>query len=91
MYFVMTKTMMMVVVRVLKGLRVLMLVIITSTLRYFHTDIVSPIFPIGRVVRILLREQKKKEQRKEKEKQKKKIFAIKSVEGENVIDSRART
>ena len=55
----MTKTMMMVVVRVLKGLRVLMLVIITSTLRYFHTDIVSPIFPIGRVVRILLREQKK--------------------------------
>ena len=55
----MTKTMMMVVVRVLKVLRVLMLVIITSTLRYFHTDIVSPIFPIGRVVRILLREQKK--------------------------------
>jgi len=51
--------MMMVVVRVLKVLRVLMLVIITSTLRYFHTDIVSPIFPIGRVVRILLREQKK--------------------------------
>ena len=55
----MTKTTMMVVVRVLKVLRVLMLVIITSTLRYFHTDIVSPIFPIGRVVRILLREQKK--------------------------------
>ena len=43
------------------------------------------------ILRILLREQKKKEQRKEKEKQKKKIFAIKSVEGENVIDSRART
>ena len=28
---------------------------------------------------------------KRKEKQKKKIFAIKSVAGENVIDSRART
>ena len=63
-YFVMMKTMIMAAVMIWKILSFLMLVIITSTLRYFHTDIVSPIFPIGRVVRILLRTQKKEWKRK---------------------------
>ena len=65
---------------------------------FSHRPGISPILSIGRVVRILLREQKKRKEKEIKEKcdqrerdAKKKIFAMKSVAGENVIDSGART
>ena len=53
---------------------------------------ISPIFSIGRVVRILLRERKKRGKRNKKKSAANvlKTFAIKSVAGGNVIDNGAK-